>query len=668
MLLLAMAMIAITITIAVAVLLDAREREITHSRGEIVSLTRILAEQTTRTVEGVALMMRNTQERLSDDIGQKLELHSGPVQWLLSNRVAGLPQVKSLFVVNRNGLGVNSSRPDFLRNLNMSERPFFNHYVNGASDELFVSLPEKARVDGQWTFYVSTRLLDSEGEFRGVLVAAINIDYFESLYASISLDFVDKIILLDNEGMLLAGKPHAEGNFGQSGIDPAALRDIRNNRDWTTVITMEGDTGKQFIAYRQISKYPLMVGAAVNEQDALTPWRRIAQPIITGVALVILFVLASTFFAVRTLLRQEHLESELKDSDEQLRHMVQSVRDAIVTVDADQRVVLFNHAAERMFGIPGTDVIGRQIDEWLARCGHPPEGNELQRYLQEGVHSSSGLALLGIIELRGTSQNFPVELSLSTTTVHGRILTTAIFRDLAERQRAENELLASNRQLKELSASLQNVREQERARISREMHDELGQLLTGMRMEVSWLGGKLSPEQKILAGKIDSIKGMIDQTIVSVRRISSELRPLVLDDLGFSAAAGWYVDQFSARTGLRTTLDLPTDNPRLDDASATAMFRVLQESLTNVARHAGATRVDIGLTMRDGEWVLSIRDDGTGIATDAVGREGIGLIGMRERIQMLGGRFSVLSPPGGGTEVEAIVPATTLREGDDGKI
>ncbi len=663
-LVLSFVMILATVISAIALILDLRQKELTHARGEIVSLTRVLSEQTARTFEGVVMTMRGARERLSDDFGLRLELDSLPVRLLLRARSTGLVPVKSIFLIDSQGFGVNSSRPDFIQRLPMKDREFFRHFVDGGSDEIFISRPEKARVDGQWTYYVSMRLLDSAGQFRGVLVTAVSIEYFESLYDSIDFDFVSRFQLLSHEGVLLAGHPHEAEMFGKNVANPAALANLRLLPVGSVVEASEElAEGKRFIAYRQIQKYPLIISAAVDEKAALTPWRRLVPPMAAGVGVVLLFVLATAFLMVRNLLRKGVLESALKERDEQLRQMVQSVRDAIVTVDSARRVVLFNGAAERMFGIWTEDAMGREIDEVLSCCLGEAQRANLLRYLDEGWRSPAGLALSGFIELLRDEQAFPVELSLSATAFHGEILLTAVFRDLTERQRAERELLETNRQLQELSASLQNVREEQRARISRELHDELGQLLTGIRMEVSWLGGRLRPEQQGLIDKVGSIKGQIDQTIASVRRISSELRPLVLDDLGFAAAAGWYVDQFSARTGLPVTLELPPDDPEQGGAVATALFRVLQESLTNIARHADATKAEVRLGLEDDGWTLSIRDDGLGFVHDPGKLGDIGLVGMRERAQILGGRFSVTTGPGEGTLIEVVIPGRKMEEG-----
>jgi len=523
---------------------------------------------------------------------------------------------------------------------------------------LFISRPEKASIDDQWTYYLCIRLVDASGQLRGVLVAAINIEYFEGLYDSISLDFVSRISLLNRDGILMAGQHQEQSMLGKPLVDARSLAEINDRAENGLVITSFGSEGERwFVAYHLVNNYPLMVSPAVNEREALIPWRRVALPIVGGVVLVIVFILMTMALVILNLLRKEHLEAELKESDAKLRYMVQSVRDAVLTVDASGTVILFNVAAENMFGLRVSEVLGRQIDEVLFQSQPKALALNFMRYLNEGWQSPSGLALLGIISFAHGETEFPVELSLSTTTFRGDVLVTAVFRDLSERQRAELELIESNRQLHALSAAQQNVREEERLRISRELHDELGQSLTGIKMEVSWLGGRLQADQPELEKKVGSIKKLIDGSISAVRRISSELRPLVLDDLGFSAAANWYVAQFSERTGVGVNLTLPVQDPENGSTIATTLFRILQESFTNIARHAQAKEADVQLSFSEGYWFLSITDDGVGFDDGADKRPGIGLIGMKERVQILGGSFHLATAPGEGTRVEVRIPA-----------
>jgi len=657
-LLLSLVMIVSLVIGSAFLLLDLHKRELAHAKGEIASLSRILSEQTTRAFDGVALSMRGMRERLSDNIGLNLDLTSLPIRLLLQSRISGLPQVKSMFVVDREGMVVNSSREDFKSSFSVEHRDFFRNFANAASDDLMISRPERAHIDDQWTFYLSIRLIDSAGKFRGVLVAAINIEYFESLYESISLDSVSRILLLNQEGALMAGQHHDETMLGKVILDAASMAEIKDQAGGELVTTRFDPQGERWlVGYQLVNKYPLIVSPAVNEEEALVPWRRIALPVMIGVAFVIAFVLLASAFAILNLIRKEHLEAALSETDAQLRYMVQSVRDAILTVDSSGKIILFNLAAERMFGLSVDQVLGKQVDEVLYQSQPKALALNFMRYLNEGWQSPSGLALLGIISFMHGDTEFPVELSLSTTTFRGDVLVTAVFRDLSERQRAEHELIETNRQLHSLWAAQQNVREQERLRISRELHDELGQSLTGIRMEVSWLGSRLLAEQPELEKKVASIKKLIDGSISAVRRISSELRPLVLDDLGFSAAANWYAKQFSERTGVDVNVILPEWDPENGSTIATTLFRILQESLTNIARHAKAKNVDVQLSFSESHWLLSVKDDGVGFDDKTGIRTGIGLTGMKERVQMLGGAFSLTTAPGEGTLVEVRIPA-----------
>lgn len=667
-LMLAAMMILATVATSVILLADLRQQELRAARVQIASLSRILAEQTTRTFEGVTLTMRGTRERISDDIGRNFELDSFPIHLLLKARADSLPQVRSLFIISPDGLGINSSRPDFLRNLSVKERSFFRYFADGGTSELFISPPEQARIDGQWTYYLSMRLLDAKGKLRGILVASISINHFESLYNDIALDFGARVRLLNEDGILLTGKPHDENSLGKRFTPDGILAQLRQNPAGGLVETVEETVaGSTYLAFRKVADYPLVVAVSIDQERALTAWRRVSRPILIGVAGGLLFILATTLLMVRSLLRKGALESALKESDERLRHLVQSVKDAIVIVDSGKKVVLFNSGAEAMFGLPAEKAIGADVLELLADSQSRPQGGGLVDYLEQGWHAESGRALMGSLELLRNGEMFPVEMSLSTTTFHGETLLTAIFRDLTERRRAERALRESNRQLQEVSAALENVREEERSRISREIHDELGQFLTGIRMEVSWLASRQVGKNDELAGRLGSIKGQIDQLISAVRRISSELRPLVLDDLGLAAAASWYVDQVAARTGLSITLTLPDDELPQGSPIATALFRVLQESLTNITRHALATRVQIDLRLNDAHWTLSIQDDGCGFQLGKQNQAGIGLIGMRERVQILHGTLSIVTTPGGGTLVEATVPCDKTMGDDNAK-
>ena len=213
-----------------------------------------------------------------------------------------------------------------------------------------------------------------------------------------------------------------------------------------------------------------------------------------------------------------------------------------------------------------------------------------------------------------------------------------------------------NVQLRQLSESLQTVREEERSRISRELHDELGQQLTGLKLEFSWLCNRLREGREVTTEELDGMRKSLDTALSSVRRISSELRPLILDDLGFADAVAWQAGEFSKRTGIATKLDLAGAKVVMDQAMASGLFRIIQESLTNIARHANASQVDISIRCDDKDLILVVQDNGKGMANPERRRDGIGLISMRERAISMGGFFLVLSDLNSGTTIEVKLP------------
>ena len=232
-----------------------------------------------------------------------------------------------------------------------------------------------------------------------------------------------------------------------------------------------------------------------------------------------------------------------------------------------------------------------------------------------------------------------------------------VQRDVTARRRAEEELRLSEEQLRELANRLQVVREEERRRIAIEIHDRLGQALTGIKLDLAWLERRLPTDDIAVRQRAHGTLGHIDAAIESVTRIGAELRPAVLDTLGLLAALEWQADEFATRTGISCHLELPEKAPVVDDARSTALFRVVQEALTNVARHAEAHRVDIRMEHKDGELVIEIADDGKGLGDRKVtGPRSLGIAGMRERLGAQGGCLRIASRQPRGTVLEARVP------------
>lgn len=233
-----------------------------------------------------------------------------------------------------------------------------------------------------------------------------------------------------------------------------------------------------------------------------------------------------------------------------------------------------------------------------------------------------------------------------------------------ERRRAEERLRESHEQLRALSLYLQRVREEERIRIAREVHDELGQSLTGLKLQLTWLAGRLPENLAALREHTETMSQRIDETIQTVRRIATELRPGVLDSAGLLAALEWQAQQFETQTGIRCRVTSAVKDTLWDQDLNTAFFRIFQETLTNVIRHAQATQVDV-LFMETGHaLVLEVRDNGRGITEAEVhNTKSIGLLGMRERAALLGGEVFLQGEPGKGTAVTIRIPRRQKNAG-----
>lgn len=229
--------------------------------------------------------------------------------------------------------------------------------------------------------------------------------------------------------------------------------------------------------------------------------------------------------------------------------------------------------------------------------------------------------------------------------------------DVTQKIKAERELKQSHRQLRELSAHLQNVREDERGNISREIHDELGQQLTGLKLDLSWVKKKMKTEDFEVIEKVQETLMLIDLTVQTVRRIATELRPGILDDLGLIAALDWQSHEFEKRSGIHCEFIANINPQELTSEISTGMFRIYQESLTNIARHSGATKVSTLLSKEDGYLKLHIHDNGVGYDVNEATKKGrLGLLGMKERVLMMNGKIELTSKPGSGSSISILAP------------
>jgi signal transduction histidine kinase len=249
----------------------------------------------------------------------------------------------------------------------------------------------------------------------------------------------------------------------------------------------------------------------------------------------------------------------------------------------------------------------------------------------------------------------------------GEILySISVQRDITERKRVEEALKQSHDQLRRLSAHLQSVREEEKGEMAREIHDELGQRLTALQLDLAWLNKRLPDKSEPLEKKMVSMNDLLSSTSQLVDKISASLRPGILDDLGLVPAIEWQVEQFQDTAGIPCELVITPEDFTLDRERSTAIFRILQESLTNVARHAEATNVRITVARTVDRIALEVVDNGKGITEEQISQStSLGLVGMQERMYTWDGEFKISGRPGKGTTVSVKIPITEDRESND---
>ena len=265
--------------------------------------------------------------------------------------------------------------------------------------------------------------------------------------------------------------------------------------------------------------------------------------------------------------------------------------------------------------------------------------------------------------LRANGDEFPIEASISQIRDGDTRLYTVMLRDVTERVRAEQAQQRSREELRELSANLQKIREDEKTRIARELHDDLGQQLTALKMDISSVEETLGASASTLVREqLQGMRRLIDVTVASVRRIAADLRPVMLDDLGLIPAVEWLANDFTNRYGIEVERDIETGDARFSPTDATALFRIVQGALTNVARHADATLVTLSLRVANEGFVLRIADNGLGSAHggEPAGKS-FGLLGIRERAHMLGGAVAIQTAQGKGFALRVTIPAEAVQ-------
>jgi PAS domain S-box-containing protein len=364
---------------------------------------------------------------------------------------------------------------------------------------------------------------------------------------------------------------------------------------------------------------------------------------------------------------QRRAEAALRSSEARIAGILDISADAVISVNQQLQIILFNQGAERAFGYKHEEVLGRPLDILIParyRSNHSQHVSEFGRSGHRTVLMCGRKAVFG---LRKDGTEFPMEVSLARLDNNGDTIYTAIARDITERQRIQEELRRSHEDLevrveertaalRELASHVVKLEDEERRRIARELHDGTTQSLVALSAELIGLEKALHDPDATVLRKVRYSRELVKQSLDEIRTVSYLLHPPLLDELGLDTALRGYVEGFSTRSEIQVSLHLPPDLGELSRDIQLAIFRVVQESLANVHRHSGSRSASIHLTMTPAQLTLEITDQGCGMPPVLpISRAGVGINSMRERIRQLGGRCEIESS-GQGTTVRAILP------------
>lgn len=490
-----------------------------------------------------------------------------------------------------------------------------------------------------------------------------------SSHGPASTDSPPGIVLLDALGQILGADPSAEYLFGCSTqqLSGRAFESLLDLPPGTRLPWAEEDS------HAALGSAPdATTGAAATPEGPC--WRAGCQarradgalfPIDAAISRVVVAGLqgAGVYFTawVQDLSQQRAFEAELQTAQRRL-HMLIELAPIAIWVAEGERVTLANRAAGELMGFDsGAALVGKSVFGLL----DPAQHDELRRHLAQAVSHEGQIGQLQA-RLVGPNSNAPeVEIALAALPDHGMTTVQMVVSNVSQRNRELREMQRSRHLLKRLSTNVIEAREEERRRISRELHDELSQALSAMKMDVS-----LCASSHAMPENDDRVAGLLkslDSIMTSVRRIASDLRPPMLDDLGLNDAIEALANDFSRRLGIRVQLHLDPLVPPPDEKAAIAVYRMVQEALTNVARHSYAALVRIDLRRTDSSLTLSVRDDGVGLATPGPPHRDnqFGLLGMQERADALGGRLHIENLLDGGAclvvQLPLAPPATTPK-------
>ena len=497
---------------------------------------------------------------------------------------------------------------------------------------------------------VLTLSIDNETGARGYLLTG-NTKFlapFENakLNLSVALDSLKNIKEIRQRYIIDSIIFYAEKRFAFS---QKMINIRRNNNLEQSIKLYNADDGRifmekvrYFISILTHQQNQLLNEAKSKSNDSFQRLTLI-QYLIVGSSLVLIIVLGYKFRSDSIKTKNE-LENKVKEQTLQIRSILDSISDSFIAVDKNLTITYINKTSATFFQQDPETLINKNLKKIL-----PKEKNQSFYTLIENG-----------IELNKNVQGEVFDADSGNWLHHyiypSEQLVTVYTRNVNEEKKREKEMEVINEDLRRLSTHLQQIREEERKMIARDLHDDLGQQLTGLQMDIHWMQKKLQQSDPLLVNKINEMNEMVDNTIRSIRRILSDLRPAILDDLGMLAAMEWLNQETTKRYPIEIHFQVNKQEIPLSPDAASGLFRIYQEAINNAIKHANAKNITTMIEVTDNQLTMSITDNGKGISNTQKQEKGYGLLGIKERTYILGGTFSIQSEEGKGTSLIIHIP------------